>query len=388
MHTHIDCPACGISGGTGFYRTAPVPVHSCLMLEDEAGARAFPRRPMELAFCAACGFVFNAAFDPAMHDYAGRYEDQQSFSKRFRDFQAGLIRQLIERYDIRHKTVVEIGCGKGDFLLELCREGGNRGVGIDPRCDARASTQSVRFVPEYFGRQHRDIACDLLACRHTLEHIHETGRFLDQIREALQGMEALVFFEVPDARRVFRELAFWDIYYEHCAYFTPGSLVRTFRGHGFEVLEVGRVFEDQYLTLVTRPAEPAPVDLHPIEEEPSELAGELEVFAQQVSKSMAGWKSRLGDWARERRRVALWGAGSKCVSFLSTLECESVVETIIDINPHQQHRFLPGSGKRIMPPDALRTRRPDVVLVMNPVYRDEIGHQLEAMGVHAELMCV
>ena len=36
-------------------------------------------------------------------------------------------------------------------------------------------------------------------------------------------------FELPDSRRVFDEVAFWDIYYEHCSYFTPGSLARLFR---------------------------------------------------------------------------------------------------------------------------------------------------------------
>ena len=29
-----------------------------------------------------------------------------------------------------------------------------------------------------------------------------------------------MFFQVPDMSRVLRDLAFWDIYYEHCSYFT------------------------------------------------------------------------------------------------------------------------------------------------------------------------
>ena len=41
---------------------------------------------------------------------------------------------MIDRYDIHGKDILEIGCGKGDFLIEICRAGGNRGVGIDPAC--------------------------------------------------------------------------------------------------------------------------------------------------------------------------------------------------------------------------------------------------------------
>jgi hypothetical protein len=30
-----------------------------------------------------------------------------------------------------------------------------------------------------------------------------------------------VLFELPDVLRVLEEVAFWDVYYEHCSYFTP-----------------------------------------------------------------------------------------------------------------------------------------------------------------------
>jgi hypothetical protein len=33
--------------------------------------------------------------------------------------------------------------------------------------------------------------------------------------------DTAVFFETPDAKRVLAEGAFWDIYYEHCSYFSP-----------------------------------------------------------------------------------------------------------------------------------------------------------------------
>ena len=47
--------------------------------------------------------------------------------------------------------------------------------------------------------------------------------------------QVTVFFELPDMERVLVEQAFWDIYYEHCSYFTLGSLARLFRRTGFDV---------------------------------------------------------------------------------------------------------------------------------------------------------
>ena len=33
---------------------------------------------------------------------------------------------------LRGKDIIEIGCGKGEFLLLLCEMGNNRGTGFDP----------------------------------------------------------------------------------------------------------------------------------------------------------------------------------------------------------------------------------------------------------------
>ena len=84
-------------------------------------------------------------------------------------------------YDIRGKTVLEIGCGKGEFLSLICKLGGNRGIGYDPSfVPARQrSEQDVRFVREFFTENTNEIAPDLLCCKMTLEHIGHTHRLSD-----------------------------------------------------------------------------------------------------------------------------------------------------------------------------------------------------------------
>jgi len=64
----------------------------------------------------------------------------------------------------------------------------------------------------------------------TLEHIADTADFIKMVRGSLQDSPSTdVFFQVPDVLRVLEEEAFWDIYYEHCSYFSIGSLARLFR---------------------------------------------------------------------------------------------------------------------------------------------------------------
>ncbi len=385
------CPNCHTADLDMFHRLDGVPVHSCLMLDDAEQARNFPRRPMALGCCAACGFVSNVLFDESVHDYAERYEDQQTFSAKFRAFQSGLIQRLIRDYGIRGRTVTEIGCGKGDFLAELCREGGNRGIGIDPRShpEAEARADGVEFVARRFTADYGRVPGDVVCCRHTLEHLPQTHVFVAAVREAMGDDPAgLVFFEVPDATRIWRDAAFWDVYYEHCSYFTPGSLARVFRANRFEVLEIDRVFDRQYLMLVARPSLTQDTSLLPIEETPIQVGDWVARFAAGVAVSLPEWRMRLLRWQASGRRAAVWGAGSKCVAFLSAVGCADAIDAIVDINPHQQGRYLPGLGRQIVAPESLRTHRPDVVLVMNPAYRDEIVRQLSALRILAEVVTV
>jgi hypothetical protein len=78
--------------------------------------------------------------------------------------------------------------------------------------------------------------------------------FLGLVRESIGDRpEAVLLFELPDMGRILEERAFWDIYYEHCSYFTAGSLARAFGKAGFDVLDVYKVYDGQYLLIEARP---------------------------------------------------------------------------------------------------------------------------------------
>ncbi len=78
--------------------------------------------------------------------------------------------------------------------------------------------------------------------------------------------------------------------------------------------------------------------------------------------------------------------GSKCVAFLTTLGTINSVQYVVDINPYRHGKFIPGVGKEIMSPEFLKEYQPDQIIVMNPIYCDEIQTMLDEMGVKAELL--
>jgi SAM-dependent methyltransferase len=356
-------------------------------------ALEFPKGEIALGFCDECGFISNLAFNPSKVDYSQPYEDQQSFSQRFNVFAQGLAGRLIEKYSLYDKNVVEIGCGKGDFLALLCKLGANSGVGIDPAYRGgrvrSEGTGRLKFIKDYYSEHYAHYPADLVCCRHTLEHIYEPFLFLSSIRRAIgDRLDTVVFFEVPDVSRILCDLAFWDIYYEHCSYFSCGSLARLFRSCKFEIDDLYMGFDNQYVLIEARPVAVTSSKVHELEETPEEMTRYVESFYADYSKKLNYWKDFLYQINKDGKRTVVWGSGSKCVSFLTTIGAKDEIEYVIDINPYRQGKFIPGIGKKIMPPDFVRQYDPDLVIVVNPVYHDEISGMLDDMKADTEVISV
>jgi SAM-dependent methyltransferase len=386
-----SCASCG--GRTeSFFQVHQVPVNSCVLFRDQEEARSYPTGEVRLTFCEDCGFIGNAAFDPQLVNYNESYEDQQSFSPTFARFAEDLARTLVETYDLHQRDIVEIGCGKGDFLLMLCELGDNRGLGIDPswiegRVDGDAG--DVRFIRDFYSSRYAHLKADLVCCRHTLEHIPDVGPFLQSVADGVARRPGtLVFIEVPDVVRVLEEVAFWDIYYEHCSYFSPGSLARLFRGTGFQLLSLRRDFGDQYLLLEARTAQDATNNAKRLEESVGDIRRQVRSFSSRSADVMSAWGAFLRSQWKEGKKVAVWGSGSKCVAFLTSLGLREEVGWVVDINPHRHGLYIPGTGHPIRSPEDLLQVEPDVVVVMNEVYRDEIQRSLEEMGLSPRIVAL
>jgi SAM-dependent methyltransferase len=376
-----------------FFAVGGIPVHSCLLMQSRQQALEFQTGDLELAACPDCGFVFNTRFDASVHNYSEQYEETQGFSPTFNAFARALVDQLIERHALRNKTVLEIGCGKGEFLVGLCEAGPNRGIGIDPsyipaRTDSPAA-ERIEFIRDFYSEAYTHLKADFVCCRHTLEHIAPTRQFMHMVRSAIgENAGAVVFFELPEAMRVLREGAFWDIYYEHCTYFTPGSLARVFRDCGFEVTDVELVYDEQYIVLTALPADGPTIGSSPAEESPADVARAVAEFRRMAAERIDHWKTYVATAAARDERAVIWGSGSKGVAFLTTLGLTREIEYVVDINPHKHGKFMPVTAQEIIPPDRLSEYQPQHVIVMNPIYCDEIQRDLDRLGIGADLVAV
>jgi hypothetical protein len=221
-----------------------------------------------------------------------------------------------------------------------------------------------------------------------LEHLPQPADFLSGLRQALGDRRTVLFFEVPNALYTFRDLGIWDIIYEHCSYFTPASLHAVFSAGGFEPLKISETYGGQFLCLE---AVPAPAD-GSVPQVPAPDLAQLPMlvaaFANSYRKTVNDWNSKLTRYSAEGLRLALWGAGSKGITFLNTINDAACIGCIVDINPRKQGMFVPGVGTRIVGPEALRDYLPHRIVVMNALYAGEVKERLAALKVAAEIEVV
>ena len=88
----------------------------------------------------------------------------------------------------------------------------------------------------------------------------------------------------------------------------------------------------------------------------------------------------MGEFHSGGKTVIVWGAGSKGVTFVNAVDKDDTISCLIDINPRKKGKYISGSGQKILGPEDLKEIDPDVVIITNENYLQEIKAKLKALN--------
>jgi SAM-dependent methyltransferase len=380
MSLATTCPVCAGTDLHPVFTLDNVPVLCNRLWPDAGTAAAAPRGQVRLVRCGDCAMIWNAAFDPERMVYGPGYENALHFSPRFRAFAETLAEGLVARHGLAGKNVIEIGCGDGHMLDLMVAHGAASATGFDPSMKDIASPftarEGVKIVPEYFRSDQLDRPFDAILCRHVLEHLDTPMPLLQDIRGATGGRDVTVYFEVPNAGWMLDSVSMWDVIYEHVGYWTAPALTTAFLRAGFEPVSVAAGYDDQFLMIEARPADPRPGALAP---GAGEVAAAADRFAAVAAGELGTWRERL---AALEGRAVIWGAGSKGITFANAVGApEGRIAAIVDLNPRKHGLSAPGAALPVVAPETLSAIAPRLVLVSNAAYEAEIRDQVRGMGL-------
>jgi hypothetical protein len=160
-----------------------------------------------------------------------------------------------------------------------------------------------------------------------------------------EQLNTALYFEVPNFSFTLRELAIWDIIYEHCSYFNPKSFVQLFNSCGFIVSNMTETFGEQWLAIEARPVENVNFTKVSNAEGSGNNIEDILNFANRFQKKIESWQKRLERIKKTGQRAVVWGAGAKGVSFLNMLNNQEKIEYVIDVNPRKQGMYIAGTGQ-------------------------------------------
>lgn len=380
-----SCPVCGSDEREDVVSIPGLPVLVNAQVRPERALNV-PRGDMDLVVCTACGHLFNRSFRSELLDYDASYENTLHFSKQFQEFAGSLAERLVRDHALHGADVGELGSGPGHFLSMLCDAGVGTARGWDPSYDPERlgapEHPAVTISTDLFPAD-GSVPMRLAFSQHVLEHLHDPVRALAAQRAAVREAGGVVYSEVPNGQLMIDHAAIWDLIYEHLSYFVSTSLELACRRAGLRVTTTGASFGDQFLWC---------------EAVPGDADADATADPALVEAAVTGARAfgiaaieRIEQAREELRRdavrgpVALWGAGSKGMTYLNLVADVAEVVAVVDINPRKAGWGVPGTSLAVSGPDVLVEAHPRTVLVANPIYIDEIAGSLTELGVHADV---
>jgi SAM-dependent methyltransferase len=156
----------------------------------------------------------------------------------------------------RRGSIIDIGCGAGEFPLYLQSKGWTV-QSIEPNADARTHCKSIGLQTDDMNALSSipSQSFDAVGLWHVLEHVYDIHGTMETVRRLLKtdgaAFIALPHYNCPEARRYGPAWGGFELP-RHPSHFTPTTLKRLASAHGLEVTEMHALnLDDVYLSLLS-----------------------------------------------------------------------------------------------------------------------------------------
>lgn len=306
--------------------------------------------------CAFCGLV---QFDCEPVYYYKDVVRAGGLSAHMRELRRTQFDHLVKDYHLEGGKIVEIGCGKGEFLSVLQEyDVSAYGIETDGNLVECARTSGINVDQVYSDDNWQDERgpFDAFISFNYLEHQPDPNLLVRGIYQNTTE-NAIGLVTVPSFEYFIEKGAYYEFMRDHIAYYTEQSLKLLFENNGFEILETSRVDGDTTQVIVRkRKALNLP-----------DFNGQQETIEQKINTYLT---------ENNIQRYAIWGASHQGLTLLSTLNLVKDAEYIVDSAPHKWNKYSPVSGLLIRKPEDFYQDDVELVIIMAPTFAREISNNI------------
>lgn len=373
----IKCPVCKLTSKFNFFSSGYQPTNENVLYKNRNSALNSNIGEVKAYYCTKCFYAFNSSFDINLVDYGKNYQYTLPPTPTHKNLQQKIINIALQKYKIKNKIVLEIGCGKGEFLKQLCIDGNNIGYGFDTSYTGRKCIKEPQlyFYKSFFEPKNFRKKVDFIFARQVLEHLPDPSKLLEQMVKNLKNFDSTIYIEVPNLSWIIKNVTIWDFYYEHCSYLTIDFFRKKFYELGLKNIHTCYLYDGQYIGIFANRVNNSVKKKQNIKK--NKFENKINIFKIKSEKKLSKIKNFCIKMTKEGNWAA-WGGAAKGVTFTNLFKNYLNEDFfLIDINPVRQNRYVPCTGHKIISPKIINKYNPHTILVMNSVYFKEIKAYLK-----------
>lgn len=352
-----------------------------------------PFYPLRTFVCSKCRLVQLQNFFRSDDLFREDYAYFSSYSTSWLAHAENYTQSMTQRFAIdKSHLVVEIASNDG-YLLQYFHKVGIPVLGIEPSASVAKVAVAERNIPtivKFFGAETASelVAegkrAQLMAANNVLAHVPDINDFVRGFTILLAD-DGVATFEFPHVANMLQKNQFDTIYHEHFSYLSLLACERIFDTQGLRVFDVEQLTtHGGSLRLFACRKEAAHEEgpgLTKIRKLERDLGLDTDApylaFAEKVRETKRALLSLLIDLKRQGKTIAAYGAPAKGNTLLNYCGVGAdMIDFTVDMSPHKQGMFLPGTRLPILAPKAIEDAKPDYLVILPWNLEDEIVMQM------------
>jgi len=351
-----------------------------------------PFYPLHVYVCAEC-FLVQLEEIGRPEEIFSDYAYFSSFSASWLEHASLYAEMAAGRFNLGESSrVVEIGSNDG-YLLRFFKDLGIPVLGIEPAANVAeaARERGIETLDRFFNRElARELVAsgkqaDLVVGNNVLAHIPDTNDLMQGLQTLLKP-GGVVSMEFPHLLSLIEKNQFDTIYHEHYSYFSLTTTERIFGAHGMRLFDA-ELLETHGGSLRIYACRSDNQACRRTERVAELLAGEKEKgltrletyrhFEKRVQETKFSILKFMIRAREEGKRICCYGAPAKGNTLLNYCGIgPEFIDYTVDLSPHKQGRYLPGSRIPILAPERIFETRPDYLVILPWNLKEEIGEQM------------
>lgn len=347
--------------------------------------------PLHAYVCPACFLVQLMEFETPENIFSD-YAYFSSYSKSWVKHARLYCEKVVERMSLNSNSqVIEIASNDG-YLLQFFKNKNIPVLGIEPAKNVatEAERKGIKTITSFFGKElarklkKEGVYADLLIGNNVLAHVPDINDFVEGLTILLSD-DGNITMEFPHLLQLIKNKQFDTIYHEHFSYLSLNTVNTIFNSKGLQIVDVEELpTHGGSIRIFAKHGENNKIHSNVqrvMKQETDFGLTNLENYIQfneDIKKIKRNILMFLIEIKENNKKIVAYGAPAKGNTLLNYCGIgKDFIDYTVDLSPHKQGLYLPGSQIPIYSPAEITKTKPDYIIILPWNIKEEIIEQMK-----------